>query len=251
MAESILPLKVMSFNIASGLTMDGRLDLELTASVIEAAEVDIAGLQEVDQNYSERTNFTDQITWLANRLDMHAAFGPNLTANPADARWPMQAYGNALLSRHPITSYQNHLLEKLESGAESEQRGLLEVAIEINGVSIAFFNTHLSLKRKQLELNIEELLEIIRHKDIPAILTGDFNADAHSPLMMRIGEELNNVFGSTALHPETYKKPGDHGQKIDFIFCSRHWRVLSAETIETEASDHKPILAVLQLNPEA
>lgn len=251
MSDSILPLRIMSFNIASGLTMDGRLDLELTASVIEEAEVDVAGLQEVDQNFSERTNFTDQIKWLAKRLGMHAAFGPNLTANPADARWPIHAYGNALLSRHPITSYHNHLLKKGETGIESEQRGLIEAAIKINGVSIAFFNTHLSLNKKQLELNVEELLEIIRKSDIPAILTGDFNADPHSPLMMRIEEELNNVFGSTALHPKTYKKQGDHGQKIDFIFCSRHWRVLSAETIETEASDHKPILALVQLNPEA
>ncbi|OHX48568.1 hypothetical protein BB776_01010 [Planococcus salinarum] len=251
MSDSIFPLKVMSFNIASGLRMDGHLDLALTASVIEAADVDIAGLQEVDQHFSERTNFTDQIKWLAKRLNMHAAFGPNLTANPADARWPKHAYGNALLSRYPITSYYNHLLKKGESETQSEQRGLLEATIEIDGATISFFNTHLSLNKKQLELNIEELLNIIRQQDCPSILTGDFNADPHSALMRRIEEELTNVFGSNTLQPETYKKEGEHGQKIDFIFCSRHWRVVSAETIETQASDHKPILALMELHPEA
>ena len=251
MPDSILSVKIMSINISSGVTIDGRLDLELTASVIEATNADIAGLQEVDQNFSERTDFADQIKWLAKRLNMYAAFGPNLTAHPADIRWPTRAYGNAILSRYPIQSYQNHLLEKLELGVESEQRGLLEAAIEIEGMPISFFNTHLSLKEEQLEHNVKELLEIIRLKDIPTILAGDFNADPDSPHMIKIEDELNNIFGTTALHPATYKKQGEHGQKIDFIFCSEHWRVLSAETIETEASDHKPILALLQLNPEA
>lgn len=244
-------LRIMSFNISSGLTLDGRLDLELTASVIEKAEVDIAGLQEVDQNFSERTDFTDQVKWLAKRLNMYVAFGPNLTAHPADAKWPMQAYGNAIVSRYPIRKYQNHLLEKLESGPESEQRGLLEATIDIDDESIAFFNTHLSLNEKQLERNIEELLGIIRSQDLPAILTGDFNAEPDSPHMKRIEEELDNIFGAPASHPETYKKEGDHGQKIDFIFYSRQWQVLEAETIDTEASDHRPILAVLELHPKA
>lgn len=251
MTASNFKLKVMSFNIASGLTIDGRLDLELTASVIEKAEVDIAGLQEVDQNFSQRTNFTDQIKWLAQRLNMYAAFGPNLTAHPADARWPMQAYGNAILSRYPIKSYQNHLLEKLESGPTSEQRGLMEATIDIDGELIAFFNTHLSLNRKQLELNIEELLNLVKLQELPAILTGDFNAEPNSPHMQRIEEELNNVFGSSASHPETYKKQGDHGQKIDFIFYSKHWHVLEAETIHTKASDHRPVFAVLEFHPGA
>ncbi len=251
MIETDLTLRIMSFNISSGLTIDGRLDLELTASVIEEAEVDIVGLQEVEQNFSERSSFMDQVKWLAKRLKMYAAFGPNLTAHPADARWPMQAYGNAVLSRHPIKSYRNHLLEKLGTGPESEQRGLIEATIAVNGKSIAFYNTHLSLKKKQLEHNIEELLKIIRHQELPAILTGDFNAEPDSQHMQRVEEELDNVFGSAAAHPETYKKQGDHGQKIDFIFYSRHWQVLEAETIDTEASDHRPILAVLELYPEA
>ncbi|WP_282020688.1 endonuclease/exonuclease/phosphatase family protein [Planomicrobium okeanokoites] len=251
MGNADVALRIMSFNISSGLTMDGRLNLELTASVIENAEVDIASLQEVDQNFSERTDFTDQVKWLAKRLGMHATFGPNLTAHPADAKWPLQAYGNAILSRHPIKSYQNHLLKKLEEGPESEQRGLLEATIEINDEAIAFFNTHLSLNEKQLERNIEELLGIIRNQDLPAVLTGDFNAEPNSPHMKRIEEELDNVFGAPASHPETYKKEGDHGQKIDFIFYSRHWQVLEAETIDTEASDHRPILAVLELYPKA
>lgn len=251
MAETLKTLSVMSFNISSGLTLDESLDLELTASVIEKSGADIAGLQEVDQNFSDRTDFTDQVKWLANRLGMHAAFGPNLIAYPSIDRFPLQAYGNATLSRHPVKSYRNHLLEKLELGSESEQRGLLEATIEVEGESIAFFNTHLSLNRKQLKLNIEELLGIIRQKKLPAILTGDFNAAPDSPHIKRVEEELNNVFETAAEQPETYKKEGDHGQKIDYIFCSRHWEVLSMERIETEASDHWPILAILKFPPEA
>lgn len=251
MANTLQSISVMSFNISSGLTLDGRLDLELTASVIEKAGVDIAGLQEVNQNFSERTDFIDQVKWLANRLGMHAAFGPNLIAYPSIDRWALKAYGNAVLSRHPIKSYRNHLLEKLELGSESEQRGLLEATIEVEGESIAFFNTHLSLNRKQLEKNMEELLAIIRQQKLPVILTGDFNAAPDSPYIKRIQKELHSIFETEAEHSETYKKKGDYGQKIDYIFCSRHWQVISTEIIETKASDHRPILAVLKFPPRA
>ncbi|WP_422121956.1 endonuclease/exonuclease/phosphatase family protein [Planococcus sp. X10-3] len=251
MSDSNHSVKIMSFNISSGVRLDGHLDLELTASVIEEAGADIAGLQEVDQNFSERTDFADQVKWLTNRLNMQAAFGPNVTIDTAEGRGPAQAYGNAILSRHPIKSYLNHPLEKLASEEESEQRGLLEAIIEIEGTPIAFFNTHLSLKEKQLAHNVEELLEIIKQKDIPTILTGDFNANPDNPHMMRIEDELNNIFGTTAMYPATFKKQGDHGQTIDFIFCSEHWRVLSAETVDTEASDHRPVLASIKLDPEA
>lgn len=247
-------LTIMSFNISSGLTLDRRLDLELTASVIENAEVDIAGLQEVDQNFSKRSDFTDQVKWLGKRLDMNIAFGPNVIAEEAELKevdWPEEAYGNAILSRHPIISFENHLLEKISDGPESEQRGLLGAVVEIGRTPIAFYSTHLSLKEKQLYHNIDELHRIIGEKEIPIILTGDFNADPNHPCLLKIAEKLQSVFGMGHPHPSTYKKEGDHGKKIDYIFCSNHWRVLSAETIETEASDHKPILARVQLVNEA
>ena len=50
-------IKVMTFNIASGQKLNGSLDLELTASAIEKAEVDIAGLQEVDHNFFTAEQF--------------------------------------------------------------------------------------------------------------------------------------------------------------------------------------------------
>lgn len=249
MTSAYLKIRVMSFNIASGMTIDERLDLDLTASVIEKAEVDIAGIQEVEQNFSERSDFTDQVKWLADRLNMYVAFGPNLVTNPTDAEWPEQAYGNAILSRYPIKNHRNHLLEKLEP--ENEQRGLLEAAIEVNGETISFFTTHLSLKKKQLEQNIKEVLDIVNQKETPIILTGDFNAEPHSPTIERVEEEFMNVFGSKGPYPKTYKEERDHGQKIDYIFCSPHFRVLTAEAIETEASDHEPVLALLQLDSEA
>lgn len=259
MSDANRPLRIMTFNIASGLTLDDQLDVELTASVIENADVDIAGLQEVEQNFSERTDFTDQVKWLAKRLNMNIAFGPNVAADSIDngdaeasveGNWPEEAYGNAILSRYPLKSYQNHMLKKIDSGGKTEQRGLLEAVIEIDDKPIAFFSTHLSLKEKQLAHNIDELLRLIRKKDVPVILTGDFNADPDNPHMMRIEMELNSVFGASAAHPVTYKKDGDHGKKIDFIFCSEHWRVLNAETIETEASDHKPVLAIVRLDTQ-
>ena len=125
-------LTVMSFNIASGKRIDGKLDLELTAQAIEQGQVDVAGLQEVDRNFSSRSRFWDQAKWLSNRLGMHMAYGPNLVDRGAGGVRPKREYGNAILSRYPVVSFRNHDLSAVEVHPEEfEPRGMLEAVIEM------------------------------------------------------------------------------------------------------------------------
>lgn len=241
-------IKVMTFNIASGQKLNGSLDLELTASAIEKAEVDIAGLQEVDHNFSQRSNFEDQAKWLADRLGMFMAYGPNISEEAVDGKKARRQFGNAVLSKFPIVKFHNHLLTlRKAEGNKSEQRGLLETVIEIDGFQLAFFNTHLSLNDDELEIHIGGLLKITGEANMPVIVAGDFNADPSSSHIEKVKQRFTDVFGASENHPSTYKKKGHHGEKIDYIFYDRNWKVLRAEMIETEASDHYPLFAELQL----
>jgi endonuclease/exonuclease/phosphatase family metal-dependent hydrolase len=57
---SEITVTVMSFNIHHGRGTDDVLDLERIAGVIAGSGAGIAGLQEVDRDFAERSDWTDQ-----------------------------------------------------------------------------------------------------------------------------------------------------------------------------------------------
>jgi len=63
--ERVIPLRVMTYNIRFGKGWDEQWDLKRTVSVIRTANQDIIGLQEVDREWSSRSEFTDVVTELA------------------------------------------------------------------------------------------------------------------------------------------------------------------------------------------
>src|SRR3954468_2494324 len=87
-------VRVLSYNIHHGEGVDGKLDLERIAAVINAVEPDLVALQEVDQRVA-RTRLIDEPADLARLTKMHVAFGANLALQGGH-------YGNAVLSRWPI-----------------------------------------------------------------------------------------------------------------------------------------------------
>ena len=79
-APSETTVTVMSFNIHHGQGTDGVVDLKRTARVIRASGADIAGLQEVDRNFAERSNWTDQAAELARLLTVTGTSRTALTS---------------------------------------------------------------------------------------------------------------------------------------------------------------------------
>lgn len=249
-----VPLKVMSFNIAHGLGMDNKVDLEKTARVIEQAQPDIVGLQEIDRCFTARSSFCDQVAWFKNRLGMNAAFGPNLDFEPLDPSMPRRQYGNAILSKHSIRHTENHLMANF-APSSNEQRGVLEAVIDVNGAFLSFFCAHLSLVDEELQVNIQQILEISGKSRFPQILTGDFNAVPESPHIKRLSNRFNDVFlemgkGDACTYPSPDRSaPGNEGLKpkarIDYIFTGNDVEVEKAIVVETDVSDHLPIIAEL------
>lgn len=257
-----VPLKVMSFNIAHGLSMDNVVDLEKTASVIEQSGSEIIGLQEVDRFFTERSSFIDQVDWLSRRLGMYAGYGPNLNLDPIEPERPRRQYGNAILSKYPIKYVENHLLAEVASPiVHSEQRGILEAVIEVKGVYLNFYNTHLSLNDEELEVNIDEILVLLNKSRFPKVLTGDFNAAPDHPQIKRMERQFTDVFkdadkNDAYTYPSPYENIDDGVElkpvtRIDYIFTDSHLLVKNASVIETAVSDHLPIVADLVLTRTA
>ncbi|WP_166398047.1 endonuclease/exonuclease/phosphatase family protein [Rubrobacter marinus] len=170
--------RVMTYNIHHGAGADGRLDLSRTAGVIRASGAEVVGLQEVDKHWSSRSDFRDQARELADELGMHFAYGANLDLETARPDGPRRQYGTAILSQYPILDSENTLLPSPE-----EQRGVLEALINVRGVPLHVYDTHLENdsggkdESSTRAAQIAGVLERTQDDDgEPAVILGDFNA---------------------------------------------------------------------------
>ncbi|MBO1579116.1 endonuclease/exonuclease/phosphatase family protein [Bacillus sp. XF8] len=242
-------IKVMSYNIHHGEGTDAILDLKRIAEVIKQSDADIIGLQEVDNHFSERSNFEDQAKWLANYLGMKYTYAANLDYEPLQGGEHRRQYGTTVLSKYPILSSQNHLLTNILYPVNpTEQRGLLETVINVKGNHVHFYNTHLDNKRaEQRNLQIREILDIAKQKEGTSIFVGDFNATPESAEMLKMTEQYKDVFAVLGQDGD-YTIPVDNpNRRIDYIFTSEDVKIRTGEVIDTFASDHLPITAELVL----
>ena len=238
---------VATYNIHHAAGLDGRLDLERIATEIERGGAEIVGLQEVDRHWSERSEFVDQAQWLADRLGMQVAYGANLDLDPPAAERPRRQYGTAILSAHPIVYSRNTRLPRPENG---EQRGVLEAAIDVDGVRLRVANTHLqhtsAVERRAQTERIVELLRPARH---PIVLVGDLNARPDAleltPLAARFVDAWPRGGAGDGF---SYPSSGPNA-RIDYVLTTADVDVASARTLPSPASDHLQVLAELVLPP--
>ena len=240
-------LRVMSFNIAAG-----NGDLDRIAQTIRAADADLVALQEVDVYWGERSNFVDQAARLGEQLRMQVRFARIYKLPAARPALPAREYGVALLSRHPIASWRNHMLTRLstqqQAAAPESMPGFLEAAVRVNGTTVRVFNTHIdyrpdpSVRQKQ----VAEMLAYIGELSTPTLLLGDLNAQPHSPELQPLLERLRDAWPATAGPGYTYPA-AEPVRRIDYVLTSAHFRVGSAQVPVTVASDHRPVIVELFL----
>lgn len=240
-------LRVMTYNIHAGIT-----GVERIAEVIRDAAPDVVGLQEVDVHWSERSNFVDEASALAEALGMDVRFGHiyDLPSDTADR--PPRRYGLAILSRHPIRTFRNHLLPRLSSiarePAPQPRPGFLEASIDIGGNDVRVFNTHLDYRRDPhvRRMQVAETLQLVGALDRPAILLGDLNAEPHDAELQPLLARMQDAWASSQHEGLTF--PADSPVKrIDYILHTSHFAVDTVRVVASDASDHRAVVADLVL----
>ena len=233
-------LRVLNWNIHHAEGIDRKLDLKRIAQVINSVKPDIVALQEVDQKVS-RTGKVDQPAKLAELTGLQVVFGGNIEFGGG-------GYGNAVLSRHPIISSQNHRLPNRDNG---EQRGVLQTSIRVPGVPapVSFFATHLDHRRADEErfasaqaINRLAMQEPARL----AVLAGDLN-DVEGNRTLTELLKTWQAANETPIFTIPVEKPT---RQIDFILFrpSERWKVAEVRVLdEAVASDHRAVFAVLKL----
>ena len=134
-------LTVLTLNTHGAQGSDG-FDIDRVARLVRSADVDVALLQEVDR-FRGRSRFSDMPRVLAARTGMDVAYGLNVDL-PGRA-----VSGTATLSRLPILSQRN---VRLPTAPGRKPRGLLRTDLDVDGVRVSVFNTHLEDQVMALKL---------------------------------------------------------------------------------------------------
>lgn len=233
-------LRVMTFNIHTGVGVDKKLDLQRIADVIIHERPDLVGLQEVDRGV-RRTEGIDEIAELARMTRMDYAFGHNLDYQEGQ-------YGIAILSKSLIQKIDHR---KYENRREAERRGMLRVEVDVGGRTIDFATTHLDYQRDDGRLfETEQLLRFLADVKNPLIVVGDFNDEpAGGAYKLMLTKFVDSWIGSRNKADGFSYSADKPVKRIDYVFyrTSDGVRAKKAWVVRTPASDHFPVMAELEI----
>jgi endonuclease/exonuclease/phosphatase family metal-dependent hydrolase len=229
--------RVMTYNIHHGEGLDGRVDLERIAELIRVQQADIVALQEVDRGV-QRTDRRDFPAELAALTGLSCVFSNNFAFQGGE-------YGNAVLTRFPVRRWTNTHLRMLRP---AEQRGVLQLVLDVHGRELLFLNTHIDYRRDDAErlVNVAQFREVLaEYPGLPAVFAGDFNDAPGSRTYRAMAEEFTDVWASVG--PDegfTIPSQAPH-QRIDYLWIRQGspLRAVRAWVPSSTASDHLPVVA--------
>jgi len=224
----------MSFNTQHCLNyLEDRIDFQIMADAIKKCDADIVGLNEmrdkgVREDFENQTKMLSELTGLS-----HHYFACALMVRGVDP------YGNALLSRYPIVSAETIPVpdpdpDDRKGTRHYETRCLLKAKLE---GSITVLVIHFGLNPEEHKNAVDTVLKHIENEK--CILMGDFNVTPDNEVLKPIRERMKDTadFFSEPLMSFPSDKPT---RKIDYLFVSHDFEVVSADIPPIVASDHRP-----------
>jgi endonuclease/exonuclease/phosphatase family metal-dependent hydrolase len=255
-------LTLVTFNIAHGRglslyqgfhTARGiELNLARIGRLLADSGAHVVALQEVDEDshWNQRINLLQALrreTGFA-----HSCLGVN---NRRWGRKPL-AYGNAILSRHPVGVWENNPFGAASLG----EKGFLYAEVDVGGHALPIINLHLDYRSRARRIEqVEKVIEYLRCRPHPGgpggrpvapIICGDFNTHSR-----RVGDAVRHLFSALLAHGEYEIWPQPLAKTfpahlpsrgIDFIFLPKPYRALRCEVLKAYLSDHCPVLLEIE-----
>lgn len=245
-------IRVLVFNIHAGKDAAGQPNLQGVADLVRSTAADVVLLQEVDRG-TRRSGNVDQLQQLADLVNRggdtryEPVFGRSLDFDGGQ-------YGIATLVRGSVVSSTTEALPvhppQERSGKSYEPRAALLVAASTPFGPLQVINTHLDASRPE-HYRLQESAHILaianRVGTAPGLLAGgDFNAEPGS----RTYQQL--VFGGLrdawlgCGEGDGFTFPAAKPiKRIDYLFLGPGLRCTSAQVIDTQVSDHRPLLVTV------
>jgi endonuclease/exonuclease/phosphatase family metal-dependent hydrolase len=256
-------IRVLTYNIHHGEGLDKKIDLDRIARIISSVTPDIVALQEVDVK-TKRAHGVDQASVLGRKTNMTANFYPAIQFDGGQ-------YGVARLISDRFSAVLGRN-QHLPCSPSWEKRVICEDVVFRNNVDAVkpefrFYYTHFDYHNNDVDqfasaelinrIVCEKPLQIkwrekplLINTDTPSILTGDLNVRPDS----RVMDELKKSWSMAGDGEDLNTFPaGAPRIKIDYVLFrpAHRWRVIETRVLdELVASDHRPLLVVLELLPE-
>ena len=236
-------LRVLTYNIHKGIGSDRRFDLDRIITILKESHADVLCLQEVDRDVP-RSGKQDLARVIAEELGMDFAFAANV-------RLKRGSYGNATISRYPISESWNFDL----TWRIKKKRGcLITLHRSREGRNFAIYNAHLGLAAFERNWQIHRLLTSGLHKELrayPSIILGDTNDSRHRlTALLEVGGYTDSC--RTKRKRTNFTFPAYAPVvRIDKVFYDDSWKPLRHYVIHSRlsriASDHRPVVVDLEL----
>ena len=193
-------IQILSWNIQCGFGIDGRMDLERTATVIkEMADFEVICLQEISK-FDELAGCADQVEKISSYFPTHEVFfGAAINRlNPGYST--RYQFGNLILSRVPVIQSFHYQLPQPRPGSVCKHmpRQAVEIVILTENGPLRVTTTHLEYhsesqrieqarKLTDIQFEVYSNLDYSSHapesgpyaaveRPIDSILCGDFNS---------------------------------------------------------------------------
>jgi len=222
----------------------GTSNLDAIARIINEYQPDIVAFQEVDQLTLRTAGFNhgkrkDLMQELAAKTGMHGYFAQAMEYDGG-------GYGEGILSRQAATP----VITALPSPRGGEPRVLVSVDYTLlDGRTFTFAGTHLCHEFEDNRIaQIAAISGVVKASERPVLVAGDFNFNpGEAPYLAFTGsmEDSALVHGTPTL-TWPYHAPEE---RLDYIFADKrsHWQIKDVRLIDSDASDHFPLLAVFEL----
>ncbi|WP_156688602.1 endonuclease/exonuclease/phosphatase family protein [Mycobacterium sp. Marseille-P9652] len=252
-------MRVATFNILHGRTVGDGVDPARLSACVRHLNPDVLGLQEVDcdQPRSEMADLTavaaEAMGAVAHRFVAAISGTPGATWMAATGREQpgTAAYGIALLSRYPVTSWQVVRLPRIPMRfpmylpgpnrvmiVDEEPRAAVIARLRTPLGPLTVANTHLSFVPGWNRRQLRRLVRDLRGFPGPRLLAGDLNM---TPAAVRRWSGMRPLAAAATFPAETPDRQLDHILTDD--------RRLRGSTVEAKAmpiSDHRPLAVDLE-----
>lgn len=220
-------LSIASYNIKHGA--DVGFDMAPFAQNILDQSIDVVGVQEVDKNAS-RSQKIDTMRLLS----LHTGY-PNYRFFKTIPLGDEGEYGLGILSKYPILESE---LIPLDSAGAKEQRVLGRALIDVDGIHINFFVTHLSHDSDTTRARQFDQIAAILKSYGDFVLTGDFNTSNFDEYaVIEYAGAVNNASHSVATFPKT-------NASIDnIVYSAETWEFSAPRILTASHSDHYMLYA--------
>ena len=246
-----MKLKILQWNIWY------KEDIDKIVEEIKRSQADVITAQEFIQHSATDL---DTAKYIADKLGFNYFYH---TADTWSGREEKEAQGNAIFSRFPITETSHVYISPPKHNPENaleEGRIYVETTLDVKGEPLVAGTTHLSFTpgfeiTEQRKKEADNLINIIKNKKTNYIFGADLNAGPDSYVIKEFEKQLSNV-GPDYREKTFANQPFDYygmyqvedlEWRLDYLFASDDIKVTNAQIMETEYSDHLPILAEIEI----